>query len=154
MCGQQFRAAGSSLILMMLIMSLKLLICDDHASTREVIKRFLVMPGITVRECASGEEAVVCAREFKPNWVTMDIKLPGLNGFETTAALKQAHPEARVLIVSAYNEPRFRELAHSCGAVGFILKENILALRMMLEGEIKNFTPPLSATGGLEQPAQ
>jgi CheY-like chemotaxis protein len=126
-------------------MSVNLLIVDDHASTRQVIRRFLTIPGVTFRDCASGEEAIACAREFKPNWVTMDIKLPGMNGFDSTRAIKAAHPDARVLIVSAYNEPQFHELARSSGAVGFILKENILALRMMVEGEMKNNTPSSAA---------
>jgi DNA-binding NarL/FixJ family response regulator len=75
----------------------------------------------------------------------MDIKLPGMNGFDSTRAIKAEHPAARVLIVSAYNEPQFHELARSSGAVGFILKENILALRMMVEGEMKNNTPSSAA---------
>lgn len=135
-------------------MSVRLMIVDDHASTREVIRKFLTMPGVTFQECASGEEAVVCAREFKPNWVTMDIQLPGLNGFESTAAIKQAHPETRVLIVSAYNERHFHEMARSCGATGFIVKENILALRLMLENEIRNMKSPSSVPDDTEQPAQ
>ncbi|HEY1661547.1 MAG TPA: response regulator transcription factor [Verrucomicrobiae bacterium] len=118
-------------------MSVRLLIVDDHASTREVIRRFLMMPGMAIQECATGEEAVACAREFKPNWVTMDIQMPGMNGFESTAAIKQVHPDARVLIVSAYKDRHFHELARSCGATGFILKENILALRMLLESEMR-----------------
>ncbi len=96
------------------------------------------MPGVTFQECASGEEAIACAREFNPNWVTMDIQLPGMNGFESTAAIKKACPDARVLIVSAYKDRHFHEMARTCGATGFILKENILALRLMLEGELRN----------------
>jgi CheY-like chemotaxis protein len=135
-------------------MSVRLMIVDDHASTREVIRKFLTMPGVTFQECASGEEAVVCAREFKPNWVTMDIQLPGLNGFETTAAIKQAHPEARVLIVSAYNERHFHEMARSSGATGFIVKENILALRLMLENEMRNIKSSSFVPDDTEQLAQ
>lgn len=96
------------------------------------------MPGITFQECDSGQAAIATAREFKPHWVTMDIKMPGPDGFETTRALKQAHPDARVLIVTSFNDPHFRDLAHSAGAAGFILKENLLALRLMLERETTN----------------
>jgi CheY-like chemotaxis protein len=130
-------------------MSTRLLIVDDHANTRELIKKFLRLPGITFQECSSGEEAVACAREFKPHWVTMDIQMSGLNGFDSTRALKKEHPEARVLIVTAFNEPHFRDLARTSGAVGFILKENILALRLMLEGEARNIQPPLAPPGDL-----
>src|SRR5271170_6005201 len=129
-------------------MNIKLMIVDDHASTRELIRKFLTIPGITFQECVSGEEAVTCAREFKPHWVTMDVQLPGLNGFESTRAVRREHPEARVLIVTAFNEPHYRDLAHSSGAVGFILKENILALRLMLETETKNMQQDLPVTEG------
>jgi DNA-binding NarL/FixJ family response regulator len=108
------------------------MIVDDHPSTREMIRKFLTSPGVTVCECASGSEALAQVRDFKPHWVTMDINMPGLNGFQCTRALLLEHPEARVVIVSSFNEPHFRQFAHDAGAMGFILKENILALRMML----------------------
>lgn len=96
------------------------------------------MPGLTVQECASGHDALARVREFRPHWVTMDIQMPGLNGFEATRAIKQAHPEARVMIVTSFNDPHFRKMADSAGASGFILKENLLALRLMLEKETGN----------------
>ena len=93
------------------------------------------MPGLMVQECSSGNDALERVKDFKPHWVTMDVQMPGLNGFETTRAIKQAHPEARVMIVTSFNDPHFRKLADSAGASGFILKENLLALRLMLEAE-------------------
>jgi len=130
-------------------MSTRLLIVDDHANTRELIRKFLALPGVTILECVSGEEAVACARDFKPDWVTMDVDMPGLDGFESTKALKQAYPEARVMIVTSFNEPAFRNRARSVGAIGYILKENILALRVMLESEARNIQPPLAVPGGI-----
>jgi CheY-like chemotaxis protein len=125
-------------------MSTRLLIVDDHPNARDLIRGFLTMPGLTVQECASGPDALARVREFKPHWVTMDIQMPGLNGFETTRAIKQAHPEARVMIVTSYNDPHFRQLADSAGASGFILKENLLALRLMLEKETGNEGRPVA----------
>jgi CheY-like chemotaxis protein len=121
------------------------MIVDDHSSTREMIRKFLTSPGITFCECASGNEALAQVREFKPHWVTMDINLPGLNGFQCTRALLQEHPDARVVIVSSFNEPHFRQFAHDAGAVSFILKENILALRMMLVQEASGGISPAAA---------
>jgi CheY-like chemotaxis protein len=135
-------------------MSTRLLIVDDLPGARELIRGFLAMPGITFQECDSGDAAVACAREFKPHWVTMDIKMPGLDGFETTKAIKQAHPEARVMIVTSFNDPHFRDLAHSAGAAGFILKENLLALRLMLEKETKNIRPSQPVKEISRPPAQ
>jgi two-component system, chemotaxis family, protein-glutamate methylesterase/glutaminase len=73
---------------------MKLMIVDDHAGTREMIRKFLDFPGITFCECASGDEAVARAGEFKPHWVTMDVHMPGLNGFESTEALRVQYPSA------------------------------------------------------------
>jgi CheY-like chemotaxis protein len=116
-------------------MSTRLLIVDDHPGARELIRGFLTMPGLMVQESASGQDALARVGEFKPHWITMDIEMPGLNGFETTKAIKKVHPEARVMIVTSFNDPQFRQLADSAGASGFIIKENLLALRLMLEKE-------------------
>jgi DNA-binding NarL/FixJ family response regulator len=117
---------------------MRLMIVDDHESTREMIRRFLDFPGMTYCECSSGEEALTRAREFKPTWVTMDVHMPGLNGFKTTEVLRQAHPSARVMMVTSDNQPHFRQLSREVGAVGIIAKENLMALRMMLAKEITN----------------
>jgi CheY-like chemotaxis protein len=115
---------------------MKLMIVDDHAHTREMIRKFLDFPGIIFRECATGAEAVMQAREFKPNWVTMDVHMPGLNGFQSTEALRLEHPAARVMIVTSDNQPHFRQLSREVGATGLLAKENLIALRMMLAKEI------------------
>jgi DNA-binding NarL/FixJ family response regulator len=101
-----------------------------------MIRKFLDFPGMVFCECASGDEAVALAREFKPGWVTMDVHMPGLNGFQSTEALRVAHPAARVMIVTSDNQPHFRQLSREVGAIGLIAKENLMALRMMLAKEI------------------
>ena len=133
-------------------MSTRLLIVDDQPSARELIRGFLTMPGVTFQECGSGHDAIAAAQEFKPHWVPMDIKMPGLDGFETTKALKEAHPDARVLIVTSFNDPHFRNMAHTAGAAGFILKENLLALRLMLERETKSAGTPTLTPVSTHQP--
>jgi CheY-like chemotaxis protein len=127
-------------------MSTRLLIVDDHSHARDLIRGFLTMPGLTVQECTSGHDALARVREFKPHWVTMDVQMPGLNGFEATKAIKEAHPEARVMIVTSFNDPHFRQLADLAGASGFILKENLLALRLLLEKETGQTDAPAQAS--------
>jgi DNA-binding NarL/FixJ family response regulator len=128
------------------------MIVDDHASTREMIRNFLNLPGITFCECATGDEAVSRAREFRPNWVTMDVHMPGRNGFQSTEALRVEHPAARVMIVTSDNQPHFRRLSHEVGAVGLLAKENLIALRMMLVKEMTN-SNQLSSTSDKPSPA-
>lgn len=138
---------------MTVTMNTRLLIVDDHENARELIRTFLTMPGVTFQEAASGHAALAQVRDFKPHWVTVDIQMPGLNGFETVKAIKEKHPETCVLIVTSFNEPHFRDLARSSGAVGFILKENLLALRMMLERETKHVRPVRPVDGEAPKPA-
>jgi DNA-binding NarL/FixJ family response regulator len=116
------------------------MIVDDHAHTRAMIRKFLDFPGMTYLECSSGEEAVAQASEFKPSWVTMDVNMPGLNGFEATKSLRKIFPAARVMIVTSDNQPHYRQLSREVGAIGLIAKENLMALRMMLAQEITNRT--------------
>ena len=59
-------------------MAMKLMIVDDHAGMRTMIRQLIVAPGDTVVECASGDEALLALSDFKPDCVTMDISMPGL----------------------------------------------------------------------------
>ncbi len=116
---------------------MKLMIVDDNSGTRDMMRQFLDLPGIAFCECASGQEAVERAPEFRPHWVTMDVNMPGLNGFKATKALRAQLPSARVMIVSAINDPHYPQLSREAGAVGFICKENILALRLIIMSEME-----------------
>lgn len=122
---------------------MRLMIVDDHATTRDMIRRFLDFPGMTFCECASGTEALNQINEFKPDWVTMDVHMPGLNGFQSTEAIRAQHPSVRVMIVTADNQPHFRQLSHTVGAIGLLAKENLLALRMMIAEELKQKNTPV-----------
>lgn len=113
------------------------MIVDDHAPAREMIRRILELPGVTFCECASGEEALLQVRAFKPHWVTMDVNMPGLNGFQSTEALRAEHPSARVVIVTSYSEASYRERSRAAGAIALISKENLLALRIMVTQEME-----------------
>jgi DNA-binding NarL/FixJ family response regulator len=127
------------------------MIVDDHAPAREMIRQFLALPGVTFCECASGEEALQQVREFKPHWVTMDVNMPGLHGFQSTEALRAELPSARVVIVSSFSETHYHQLSRTAGAVAFISKENLMSLRTLLAREMAGtYFPPV---GGGDEPA-
>ena len=111
---------------------MKLMIVDNHAGSRKMIRRLLDAPGVTFFECATGDEAVQHARAFQPDWITMDIHMPGLNGLKATAQIKQENPASRVIIVTADNQPYFRGMAHLAGATGYVCKENLIELRTLV----------------------
>ena len=108
---------------------MKLMIVDDHDGARQMIREMLTFPGVTICECASGEEAVEKAREFKPDWVTMDVRMPGINGFQAAALIQEAQPTVRIIVVSTDNHPYLRRMARVVGAVGYFRKEKLVELR-------------------------
>ena len=69
---------------------MKLMIVDDHAGVRNMIRQFLAAPGDSFVECATGEAAVQAARDFRPDYVTMDVRLPDLSGLEAARAIRAA----------------------------------------------------------------
>ena len=114
-----------------------LLIVDDNAAMRALIRSLVEGVGTTVHECADGETALALYPEVHPDWVLMDIKMSGLDGISTSRALLQSHPEARIIIITEHREEEYRHAAFHAGASGFVLKQDILTLPAVLERLIR-----------------
>src|SRR4051812_12288064 len=108
---------------------MKLLIVDDHAGVRAMIRQLAELPENAVQECANGESALQVVADFQPDVVTMDVRMPGLSGLEATRAISTLCPAARVVVVSAYDQPTLRAAARQAGAVDFVPKDNLEKLR-------------------------
>ena len=113
-------------------MVLKLLIVDDKAAVRSMIRRFLSDLAAEIRETDDGESALDAYAAFLPDWVLMDIEMKHTNGIVATERIRAAYPEANIVIVTNYDDDSLRERATAAGARGYVLKENLLALRSML----------------------
>ena len=113
-------------------MALKLLIVDDNAEVRRMIRRCVADLAGEINEIDDGENAFDAYAAFLPDWVLMDIEMKLVNGIAATAQIKAAYPQANIVIVTNYNDDRLRERAAEAGACGYVLKENLLALRGML----------------------
>jgi DNA-binding NarL/FixJ family response regulator len=101
------------------------LIVDDQAPFRRAAKMVMAAtPGFDViGEAESGEEAVELFDSLEPGLVLMDINLPGINGIEATRRITGAHPGATVLLLSTYQAADLPSGADSCGAAGYVNKE-------------------------------
>src|SRR5262245_44096528 len=124
---------------------MKLMIVDDHARVRRMIRELLTLPDVTICECASGEEAVQRADQFRPDWVIIDVHMPGMSGFKATVEIQKVHPSARFIIVTADVQPYLYSLARSVGALGPVRKGECFVLRRMLSLE------PCSAVSSVGQ---
>jgi len=75
-----------------------------------------------VRVCNSGPEALRDYGFVKPDIVTMDITMPGMDGIETMTAIMKAHPQARVIMVTSHGQEAMVLKALEAGALGYVLK--------------------------------
>ena len=112
-------------------MALKLLIVDDKAEVRRMIRRFIADLAGEIRE-DDGQTAFDAYAAFLPDWVFMDIEMKHTNGITATERIKAAYPQANIVIVTNYDDDCLRERATAAGARGYVLKENLLTLRGML----------------------
>jgi DNA-binding NarL/FixJ family response regulator len=116
----------------------RILLVDDSVRIRSMIQSLLkreIHDLEEIRECTSCEEALALYSAVSPDWVLMDIKLPGMNGLEGTRCLTSEHPGANIVIVTQYDEPAYRDEARMVGARGFVLKDRLEELPGMLRAK-------------------
>jgi two-component system response regulator NreC len=106
-------------------MSIRVLIVDDHAVVRAGLRLLLDAEDDieTVGEAGDAREAIFEARSTKPDVVLMDVVLGGKSGIEVTPELLHEEPEARILVLSMQDDPRYVREAFAAGAHGYVLKE-------------------------------
>ena len=112
---------------------MKILIVEDNAVMREMIKRMVGDLADEMSECEDGNQALAAYEARCPDWVLMDLEMPGMDGITATRRLIKTHPEARVIIVTDYSDEPLRAAARAAGACGYLLKENLIELRRWLE---------------------
>ncbi|MGI6731895.1 MAG: response regulator [Anaerovoracaceae bacterium] len=101
----------------------KILIVDDAAFMRMMIKDNLKKSGYTeFIEAGDGEDAVAKYKENKPALVLMDITMPVMDGIQALRSIKEADPEAKVVMCSAMGQEGMVVEAIKLGALDFIVK--------------------------------
>jgi len=123
------------------MMTLKVLLVEDHAIVRQGIKALLdEEPDITiVGEAGDGSEGLLLAQKLKPDIVLMDVSLPTLDGIEVARQIHDRMPQVRVLMLSMHDNEEYVFRALQAGACGYVLKQStstelVLALRAVAAG--------------------
>lgn len=101
----------------------RILVCDDSAFMRMVLKKVLIDNGHEiVGEAGDGMEAVQLYRQHKPDLTTMDITMPKMSGIEAVAHIHEENPLARIIMVTALGQRAIITDALKAGASDFIVK--------------------------------
>lgn len=110
------------------------MIVDDSASIREILRSMLSQTADSFCECTDGSEALEAYRKFRPDWVLMDIKMKHTDGFHATQEILAAFPDARVIMVTQYDDPKLQQMARRVGAIECILKERLIDIERIISG--------------------
>lgn len=120
---------------------IKVLLVDDHELVRTGFRHILQdSPGIeVVGEAESGEDAVIKAKQLKPDLVLMDVNMPGIGGIEATRRVRRQNPATQVIAVTVLSDAPFPEQLHEAGALGYLTKgcpaeELFRAIKMVASG--------------------
>jgi DNA-binding response OmpR family regulator len=105
-------------------MAKKILIVEDDRFLRELIARKLRTEGYDIKEAIDGEEGVKRAKEEKPDAILLDLILPGINGFEVLAKIKEdpATASIPVIILSNLGQREEIERGLKLGATDYLIK--------------------------------
>jgi chemosensory pili system protein ChpA (sensor histidine kinase/response regulator) len=105
----------------------KILVVDDENGIRDLVKRILKSKygdDIEVLSSSDGFDAGVKVEEYKPDLIILDLRLPGIDGFEVCSIVKSRENlrNSKILAISGNNMPIFREKAIHSGADDFLHK--------------------------------
>ena len=122
-------------------MGIRVVIVDDHAVVRAGLR--LVLDGEddieTVGEAADAREAVFEVRAREPDVILLDVTMPGKSGIEAIPDVMSEARDAKVLVLSMEDDPRYVREAFAAGASGYVLKEAadvelVIAIREVASG--------------------
>ena len=103
-------------------MSKTILVVDDAAFMRMMIRDILSKEGYVIHEAVNGRDAVEKYTEIRPDLVTMDITMPEMSGLDALKEIRDRDASARVLIVSAMGQQKMIVEALESGAMDFLVK--------------------------------
>ena len=111
---------------------MKILIVEDSPPMARMIRRVIADCAAEIFDCDDGAAAIVLYAARRPDLVLMDVELKQMNGIAATGWIRQDYPDAQIVIVTNYDDDNLRRAATAAGARGYILKDNLLALRPLL----------------------
>ena len=104
---------------------MKILIVDDNAPVRRLIASIVGPLAESIQECSTGGEALAAYASIRPDIVLMDIQMKEMDGIEATRRICQADPNAKIVILTDYDDTELRRAAAAAGTIHYALKDNV-----------------------------
>ena len=101
---------------------IKILIVDDESAICMLLKTYLERLGFETFVATNGEQAFDILREENPAIMTLDMRMPGLNGYEVLQKVKRRHPELFIIVVTGIDVPNMEEMLEHSGAHALLHK--------------------------------
>ncbi len=111
---------------------LKLMIIDDNARFRALVRQILTTGDDRVLEMDDGAGVNELYAEFNPDWVLMDVNMKFVNGMDATKQLIQAHPHAKVIFLSNFINKKLIAKGLGLGAKAYVSKEDVFAVQEII----------------------
>jgi CheY-like chemotaxis protein len=123
---------------------ISILLVEDSMAMRRTIKSSLRNVEADFIEIDDGADALAAYTAHHPDWVLMDLQMKEVDGLVATSQIRAVYPDARIVIVTNFDDAQLREAAREAGACEYMLKDDLLALRAI----ISQAKPGGSATAG------
>lgn len=105
---------------------MKIIIVDDDYLVVSSLTTIIEASGIDVLAVGyNGLEAIKLFKEHRPDIILMDIRMEGLNGIDATEEILKIDPDAKILLITTFQDDEYISSALSLGSRGYILKQNI-----------------------------
>lgn len=138
-------------------MTVNLVLADDHVLFREGLTSLLNNQSEwrVVGLAGNGEEAVRLVETLAPDIVVLDIEMPGMNGIEAAARIRELSPETRIVALSMYGDLHYQRRMFEAGASAYVLKNEaaddlVEAVQVVMKGG--RYVSPYAATLKMDAP--
>lgn len=112
---------------------MKLLIVEDNASMRRLIKSIVSDLADEIEECDDGWNVLSAYEKHLPEWVLMDVKMPRTDGITASRQILSHFPQAKICIVTECSDAKTRQAASDAGARDYVLKDDLINIRSVIK---------------------
>jgi two-component system response regulator YesN len=107
---------------------LKILLVEDNQIFRKLFKESFCgcFPSLLIEEAADGKEALQKVKGNPPDFVFIDMNMPGMHGLQLTQAIKKDFPNIPIAILTGYDLPEYKQAALQSGAERFFVKGTLM----------------------------